>query len=156
MKINIVAVGKIKEKYYTDAISEYVKRLSRFADVRITECAEFPPKTQHISEVEKSCESEGRKICEVLKGFVMLTAIDGELITSKRLAEVFEQKATEGVSEISIVIGGSNGVSPEVADRADMKVSFGRVTFPHQLMRVIVSEQVYRAFTIINRLPYHK
>jgi Uncharacterized conserved protein len=156
MKVNIVAVGKIKEKYFTDAVAEYVKRISRFAELKVVECAEFPPKTTHAADIAKSCELEGKKITEALKGYVILTAIDGKLVCSEQLAEIISQKATEGISEISIVIGGSNGVSKEIEERADIKISFGRVTYPHQLMRIIVAEQVYRTFAIINKLPYHK
>ena len=101
-------------------------------------------------------EKEGKKLLDNLKGFVVLTAIEGRIVSSEELAALIDAKMTEGVSEITFVIGGSNGVSDEVKRRADVEISFGRVTYPHQLMRVILSEQIYRAFSIINKLPYHK
>lgn len=156
MKVNVVCVGKIKEKYFTDAINEYAKRISRFADFRIIECAEFPVKNQSVSEVLQSVEKEGEKILECVKGYVILTAIDGKTLDSVEISRLMSVKMTEGVSEITFVIGGSNGVSDDVKKRADFKISFGKVTYPHQLMRVILSEQIYRAFSIMNNLPYHK
>lgn len=156
MKVNIAAVGKIKEKYFADAITEYVKRTGRFADVKITECPEYPPKTQSPAEIALSVEKEGKKLLDNLKGFVVLTAIEGRIVSSEELAALIDAKMTEGISEITFVIGGSNGVSDEVKRRTDVEISFGRVTYPHQLMRVILSEQIYRAFSIINKLPYHK
>ena len=101
-------------------------------------------------------EKEGKKLRDNLKGFVVLTAIEGRIVSSEELAALIDAKMTEGVSEITFIIGGSNGVSDEVKRRADVEISFGRVTYPHQLMRVILSEQIYRAFSIINKLPYHK
>lgn len=156
MKVNVVAVGKIKEKYFTDAINEYKKRISRFAEFKIIECAEYPVKNQSPAEVLQSIEKEGEKILECVKGYVILTAIDGKTLDSVEISRLMSVKMTEGVSEITFVIGGSNGVSDAVKERADFKISFGKVTYPHQLMRVILSEQIYRAFSIMNNLPYHK
>lgn len=156
MKVNVVAVGKIKEKYFTDAINEYKKRISRFAEFKIIECAEYPVKNQSPAEVLQSIEKEGKKILECVKGYVILTAIDGKTLDSVEISRLMSVKMTEGVSEITFVIGGSNGVSDAVKERADFKISFGKVTYPHQLMRVILSEQIYRAFSIMNNLPYHK
>ncbi len=156
MKVNVVAVGKIKEKYFTDAINEYKKRISRFAEFKIIECAEYPVKNQSPAEVLQSIEKEGEKILECVKGYVILTAIDGKTLDSVEISRLMSVKMTEGVSEITFVIGGSNGVSDAVKERAGIKISFGKVTYPHQLMRVILSEQIYRAFSIMNNLPYHK
>ena len=156
MKINVVCVGKIKEKYFTDAINEYAKRISRFAEFKVIECAEFPVKNQSAAEVLQSVEKEGEKILECVKGYVILTVIDGKMLDSVEISRLMSVKMTEGVSEITFVIGGSNGVSDKVKNRADFKISFGKATYPHQLMRVILSEQIYRAFSIMNNLPYHK
>ncbi|MEG2456854.1 MAG: 23S rRNA (pseudouridine(1915)-N(3))-methyltransferase RlmH [Clostridia bacterium] len=156
MKVNLIAVGKIKENFYQEAISEYKKRLSRFVDLQVVECSEFPPKSQENTEIELSKNREGKKIIEKAKGFIIATAIDGNLVSSEGLANLFSQKMNEGFSEISLIIGGSNGISDEVLLKADCVISFGKVTFPHQLMRVILIEQIYRAFSIINKLPYHK
>ncbi len=156
MKINIVCVGKIKEKYFTDAVAEYAKRLSRFCDFKIIELPEFPPKSQAEAEVRASVDKESAKILEAVGGHVVLTAINGKNLTSPQLAAYIDGRATSGVSEISFVIGGSNGVSPAVEARADMLLSFGLQTYPHQLMRVILAEQIYRAFTITHNMPYHK
>ena len=101
-------------------------------------------------------EKEGEKILECVKGYVILTAIDGKMLDSVEISRLMSVKMTEGVSEITFVIGGSNGVSEKVKSRADFKISFGKATYPHQLMRVILSEQIYRAFSIMNNLPYHK
>ncbi len=156
MRINIIAVGKIKEKYFIDAIEEYAKRISRFAEIQIIECAEFPPKAQSDSAIKLSQTQEGKAILSKMKGFCIATAIDGELVSSEGLAQVVDKKCAEGVSEISFIIGGSNGLSEEVYNKVDKRISFGRVTYPHQLMRVILSEQIYRALAINNNLPYHK
>ena len=145
MKINVVCVGKIKEKYFTDAINEYAKRISRFAEFKVIECAEFPVKNQSAAEVLQSVEKEGEKILECVKGYVILTAIDGKMLDSVEISRLMSVKMTESVS-----------VSDKVKNRADFKISFGKATYPHQLMRVILSEQIYRAFSIMNNLPYHK
>ena len=113
-------------------------------------------KNQSAAEVLQSVEKEGEKILECVKGYVILTAIDGKMLDSVEISRLMSVKMTEGVSEITFVIGGSNGVSDKVKNRADFKMSFGKVTYPHQLMRVILSEQIYRAFSIMNNLPYHK
>ena len=110
MKINVVCVGKIKEKYFTDAINEYAKRISRFAEFKVIECAEFPVKNQSAAEVLQSVEKEGEKILECVKGYVILTAIDGKMLDSVEISRLMSVKMTEGVSEITFVIGGSNGV----------------------------------------------
>lgn len=156
MKINLVCVGKIKEKYFTDAVSEYQKRLSRFADFKIIELPEYPPKTQSKEDISASLSAEGKKMLSELKGYVVATAIDGEMLSSEELAALINKKFSDGYGEITFLIGGSNGTDPEILKKADKRVSFGRVTYPHQLMRVILAEQIYRAVSILNNLPYHK
>lgn len=156
MKVNLVCVGKIKEKYLNDAVNEYIKRLQRFCDFQIAECPEFAVKNQSNAEILIETQKESVKMLENVKGTVVLTAIDGKNISSEELSQYIKDKMVSGCSEISFIIGGSNGVSDDVKKRADLKISFGRVTYPHQLMRVILCEQIYRAFTIINNLPYHK
>jgi 23S rRNA (pseudouridine1915-N3)-methyltransferase len=156
MKINIVAVGKIKESYYRDAIAEYQKRLGRYIDISIVETAELPPKTQNEADIRQSVAEEGKCLLAAAKGAIIVLAIEGDLVTSPQLASYIDQKKTYGVSEISFIIGGSNGVSQDVLNSADKAISFGRVTYPHQLMRVILAEQIYRAISIISKLPYHK
>lgn len=101
MKINVVCVGKIKEKYFTDAINEYAKRISRFAEFKVIECAEFPVKNQSAAEVLQSVEKEGEKILECVKGYVILTAIDGKMLESVEISRLMSVKMTEGVSEIT-------------------------------------------------------
>lgn len=156
MRINIVCVGKIKERYLSDGVKEYAKRLSRYCDFNIIECPEYAVKTQNNADITIEKRRESVKILENVKGYVILTAIEGKNIASEELAELIQHKMNEGVSEITFIIGGSNGVGEEVGARADYKISFGRATYPHQLMRVILAEQIYRAFSIINNLPYHK
>lgn len=156
MKINIVCVGKIKESFYTDAVAEYAKRLSRFCDFRIIELPEFPTKSHSAADVSASVKKESAKIAENLSGYVVLTDLGGKNLSSPELASFIGGKAVDGISEITFIIGGSDGVSDELKKKADFLLSFGRQTFPHQLMRVVLSEQIYRAFTIINNMPYHK
>lgn len=145
MKINIVAVGKLKEKYWVDAINEYSKRLSRFAEITVCEIPEG-----------RSLIEEGKNILKKAVGYIIVTDIEGKALSSTEIADVISNNLIKGVSEFSIIIGSSEGLSDEVKNAADIKISFGKITYPHQLMRVIVFEQVYRAFTIINKLTYHK
>lgn len=145
MKINLVAVGKLKEAYWTDAIKEYTKRIKRYADIYIIELAEG-----------KNLLEEGKEIIKKLVGYVIVTDIGGKLISSTDFADLFATQMVRGNSEFTIVIGSSEGLCEEVKSKADILISFGKVTYPHQLMRVIVSEQIYRAITINNNLTYHK
>ena len=145
MKINVVCVGKIKEKYFTDAINEYAKRISRFAEFKVIECAEFPVKNQSAAEVLQSVEKEGEKILECVKGYVILTAIDGKMLDSVEISRLMSVKMTEGVSEITFVIGGSNGVSDKVKNRfreSDLSPSaYARDFVGADLPRVFDNEQ---------------
>ncbi len=145
IRINIVAVGRMKDSYFEEAVAEYVKRASRFCAVRVIEVADG-----------KSPEKEGEEILQKLSGCVIACDVKGELISSEDLAAMIQKKSNIGKSELTFVIGGSEGLSDEVKKRAEEKISFGRVTYPHRLMRVILCEQIYRAFTIISGTPYHK
>ena len=144
-KIRVVAVGKLKEKYWSEAVKEYEKRISRFAEFTIKEIDE-----------RRTLQEEGKDILQNLKGYVIVCDVGGELITSEGLSETIEKAFLRGNSEVTFVIGSSEGLAEEVKAKADKRVSFGRVTFPHQMMRVILCEQVYRAMTISNGVTYHK
>ena len=152
IKLNIVAVGKLKEKFWSDAIKEYQKRISKYADLTVIECPEGVDEGNSL----RLQKQEEAGILKKLKGYVVLLAIEGDMIKSEDLAELIERESTRGQSEFTFVIGGSRGVSDEVKKRANKLISFGRVTYPHQLMRVILSEQLYRATTIIHKTSYHK
>jgi 23S rRNA (pseudouridine1915-N3)-methyltransferase len=159
MNIKIISVGKLKEKYLKDGIAEYLKRLKPYAKVEIVEVAEErePANASSADELMVK-EKEGERILEKMKAgsYLIALAIDGKQLTSEGLAEKFSQLALEGKSDIAIVIGGSLGLSEEVLEKADFKLSFSRMTFPHQLMRLILMEQIYRAFKINKGEPYHK
>lgn len=159
MKITIVCVGKIKEKFYRDALAEYTKRLSRYCSLSITEVADEKTKEQ-ASDVECAIikDREGERILKSIRedGYVIALAIDGKNLDSVELSKKIENLALTGKSNLYFVIGGSLGLSDEVMKRADYKLSFSRMTFPHQLMRVILLEQIYRSYRIINNEPYHK
>lgn len=157
MNIDIIAVGKIKEKYFTSAIDEYQKRLSRFVKFTIVELPdEKIPDNASEKVCEQILEKEGEKILSKIKdGYVVAMCIEGTEVSSVDLSQIIE-KASFSNSRISFVIGGSLGLSPRVKARADFKMSFGKITLPHQLMRVVLSEQIYRAFKILNNESYHK
>ena len=159
MNIDIVCVGKVKERYLRDAIDEYSKRLSRFAKVDVIEVAD--EKTpEHASDTLNAQikEKEGERILKHLRdgAFVVALAIEGDQLTSEQLAARIAQWGLHGVSHLQFVIGGSLGLDPRVLRRANMPLSFSKMTFPHQLMRVILLEQIYRAFKINAHEPYHK
>ena len=157
--IRIICVGKIKEKFYRDALAEYTKRLSRYCSLSITEVADEKTKEQ-ASDVECAIikDREGERILKSIRedGYVITLAIDGKNLDSVELSKKIENLALTGKSNLYFVIGGSLGLSDEVMKRADYKLSFSRMTFPHQLMRVILLEQIYRSYRIINHEPYHK
>ena len=159
MKITVLAVGKIKEKYFTGAVEEYAKRLSRFCRLELVEVADekTPDGAGRAQELQIRIK-EGERILQKLPGssFVVALAIDGRMLDSVELSRQMERWNVNGISHITFVIGGSLGLSPQVLERADMKLSFSKMTFPHQLMRVILCEQIYRAYRIINGEPYHK
>ena len=159
MNIDIVCVGKVKERYLRDAIDEYRKRLSRFAKVDVIEVAdEKTPEHASDSLNAQIKEKEGERILKHLRdgAFVVALAIEGDQLTSEQLAARIAQWGLHGVSHLQFVIGGSLGLDPRVLRRANMPLSFSKMTFPHQLMRVILLEQIYRAFKINAHEPYHK
>ena len=159
MKIKIVTVGKLKEKYLKDGIAEYSKRISRFAAVEMIELAdEKTPDRASDSENEKILNLEGNRILSKIgdREFVVVLAIEGKTLSSEEFSKQLEQASINGSSTLTFVIGGSLGLSKEVKKRANLSVSFGRLTLPHQLMRLVLIEQIYRAFTIQQGSPYHK
>ena len=159
MRINIVCVGKIKEKYLKLGIDEFKKRLSKYCKVEIIELEdEKAPENLSDKEMLMIKEKEGKKILSKIKdnSYVIALAIDGKNLSSEELAETINKLGVRGISNITFVIGGSLGLSDEVLSRADYKLSFSKMTFPHQLMRLILLEQVYRAYRINNGEPYHK
>ena len=159
MKIKIVTVGKLKEKYLKDGIAEYSKRISRFAAVEMIELAdEKTPDRASDSENEKILNLEGNRILSKIgdREFVVVMAIEGKILSSEEFSKQLEQASINGYSTLTFVIGGSLGLSPQVKNRANLSLSFGRLTLPHQLMRLVLVEQIYRAFTIQQGSPYHK
>lgn len=159
MHIQIITVGKLKEKYLTSGIAEYAKRLGPYVKLQLVEVAdEKAPETMSAAEEAQVRDKEGERLLAHIKpeAHVIALAIDGELWSSEQLASQMDKLATYGSSQMAFVIGGSNGLSPAVLRRAQQKLSFGRMTFPHQLMRLILVEQVYRAVKINRGEPYHK
>lgn len=158
MKISVICVGKIKEKYFIDAINEYVKRLSKYINLNIIEVNdEKCPESLSEAEEENVKIAEGSRILNKIKdGYVVALAIDGKQMKSEELSAFISDKMVRGVSHIYFIIGGSLGLSNEVLNTADFKLSFSKMTFPHQLMRVVLLEQIYRAERIMKNEPYHK
>ncbi|OIK15041.1 23S rRNA (pseudouridine(1915)-N(3))-methyltransferase RlmH [Bacillus sp. MUM 13] len=159
MNISIVTVGKLKEKYLKQGIDEYLKRLSAYAKVEIIELPdEKAPETLSEVEMEQIKEKEGERILQKISSdaHVIALAIQGKMKSSEDLAETLDKLATYGKSKVAFVIGGSLGLSKEVLQRADESLSFSKMTFPHQLMRLILVEQIYRAYRINRGEPYHK
>ena len=159
MNINVIGVGKIKEKYLKLGIDEFKKRLSKYCKLDIIELDdEKAPEKLSEKEMIMVKEKEGKKILSKIKdtSYVIALAIDGKNLSSEELADKMSDLAVRGNSNITFVIGGSLGLSDEVLDRADYKLSFSKMTFPHQLMRLILLEQVYRAYRINNNELYHK
>lgn len=159
MKITLITVGKIKEKYFTDAIAEYAKRLSRYCKLDIVEVAdEKTPDGASESLENQIKEKEGERILSKIPdgAYVVALAIEGKQLDSEELADKMEKWNVNGVSHLVFIIGGSLGLTSKVLNRADFKLSFSKMTFPHQLMRVVLLEQVYRSFRIRNNEPYHK
>lgn len=159
MNIEIIVVGKLKEKYLKAGIAEYLKRLDAYANVKVIELADEPTKeNMSAAEEEAVLAKEAERIQAKLDPSrkVIVLAIEGKLISSEELATTLDNYATYGQSKVSFIIGGSLGLHPSIKDQADMSISFGRITLPHQLMRLVLVEQVYRAFRIINGHAYHK
>jgi 23S rRNA (pseudouridine1915-N3)-methyltransferase len=159
MKITLLTVGKIKEKYFTGAINEYSKRLSRYCKLEIIEVAdEKTPDNASDAQENQIRKKEAERLLKYIPdtSYVIALAIDGNLLDSIELSKKIEQLGVIGTSHIVLIIGGSLGLDSEILTRADYKLSFSKMTFPHQLMRVILLEQIYRAYRIMNHEPYHK
>ena len=159
MRITVVCVGKLKESFYREAVDEYVKRLGRYCKPEIIEVPdEKTPEGAGPAVEEQIKAKEGKRILEKLQedAYVCTLEIGGRKLSSEGLAEWLEKLTIGGTSHIVFVIGGSLGLHKDVCNRADMSLSFSDMTFPHQLMRVILTEQIYRAFRIISGEPYHK
>lgn len=159
MKITIIVVGKLKEKYLQMGIAEYTKRLSRYCKLEIIEVSdEKAPENLSSAQEEEVKQKEGQKILNNIKSdaYVMALAIQAKQYASEEMASKLETLGLQGKSHVIFIIGGSIGLSKEVLDRADEHISFSKMTFPHQLMRLVLLEQVYRWFRIIKNEPYHK
>ena len=159
MKITLITVGKIKEKYLKDAIAEYSKRLSRYCKLEIVEVADEKTPDNASDTVEDAIrDKEGERILKYIKedAYVITLEIAGKMLTSEEMAEKIEKLGVQGTSHIIFIIGGSIGLGREILKRSDYALSFSKMTFPHQLMRVILLEQIYRSYRIKNHEPYHK
>lgn len=159
MKITVICVGKVKEGFYREAVAEYAKRLSRYCKLEMIEVAdEKTPEGAGAAVMEQIKEKEAGRILDKLRdgAFVCTLEIGGKRFSSEEFAGWMEKLAVNGTSHIAFVIGGSLGLHESVRKRSDMALSFSDMTFPHQLMRVILTEQIYRAFCINNGTPYHK
>ena len=159
MKITVIAVGKIKEKYLKDALAEYSKRLSRYCKLEIIEVADEKTPDQASEAAEDLIRAkEGERLLKHIRDdmFVITLEIGGKMLTSEEFADKIETLGVQGKSSIAFVIGGSIGLGKEVLKRSDFALSFSKMTFPHQLMRVVLLEQVYRGYRIMNGEPYHK
>jgi len=159
MKITVIAVGKLKEKYFTLAIDEYAKRLTRYCKLEIIELQDekTPDHSSEATNLQIKAK-EGDRILASIKedAYVIALAIEGKMLDSVELSEKIENLGVNGISHIVFVIGGSLGLDDKVLARADYELSFSKMTFPHQMMRVILLEQVYRAYRIVGNEPYHK
>lgn len=152
MKINLIAIGKVKESYIVEGVKEYMKRISRFAEFNLIELPDAPQgKTP-----EEQSDIEGKRLLEKAKGVIIILDGKGKNLSSEGLASYLDKKCTEGNGEFSFLIGGSHGHSAETKSKADLLLSFGAMTFPHQLFRLMLTEQIYRSLTINANLPYHK
>ena len=159
MKITLIVVGKIKEKYFTDAIKEYAKRLTRYCKLEIVELEDekTPDRASEAEEVQIK-KKEGERILKAVKDgtYTIALAIEGKKMTSEQFAKKIETLGIQGKSQINFVIGGSLGLDERVLKNAEEKISFSDMTFPHQLMRVILLEQIYRGYRLIDNEPNHK
>ena len=159
MKITVLCVGKIKEQFYRDALSEYLKRMSKYANVSVVEVADEKTPEQASDEMMRQIkDKEGKRILEKWddSAYSFVLAINGKQFSSEDFAEKINELGVYGTSHIQFVIGGSLGLSDEVLKKANHLLSFSKMTFPHQLMRVVLMEQIYRAYRIIRNEPYHK
>ncbi|MHC5372862.1 23S rRNA (pseudouridine(1915)-N(3))-methyltransferase RlmH [Enterococcus sp. LJL120] len=159
MQIKIVTVGKLKEKYLIEGIKEYTKRLSKYSKIEILEVPdEKAPENLSAAEMLQVKEKEGQRILAKVKDseYVFALAINGQNPTSETFAKQIENLGIQGKSQLTFIIGGSLGLSAEVLNRSNSQISFGKMTYPHQLMRLILVEQIYRGFRIMKGEPYHK
>lgn len=159
MKITVLTVGKIKEKYLKDAVAEYSKRLSKYCKLEIIEVADEKTPDQASETVEEQIRGkEGERLMKYIRddAYVITLEIHGRQLTSEELADKIDKLGISGISHIIFVIGGSIGLGKTVMERSDYALSFSKMTFPHQLMRVILLEQIYRSYRIIQKEPYHK
>ncbi len=159
MKITVIGVGRLKEKYWRDAVNEYSKRLSKYVKLEIIEIPdEKAPETLSTAEEDIVKKNEGERILKSIKdgAYVIALAIDGKAMSSEELSEFLNERMVRGTGHIVFVIGGLLGLSDDVLKRADYKLSFSKMTFQHQMMRVILLEQFYRAIKIMRNEPYHK
>jgi len=159
MRVNVLCVGKLKEKFYAEACAEFKKRISRYADMDIIEVNdEKAPEQLSAALMEQVKDAEGKRLLEktVQGEYIIAMDLKGKELTSPELSELMEEVMNGGKSRISFVIGGSLGLSDEVLKRADKRISFGKPTFSHQIFRIMLLEQIYRAFKIMRGEPYHK
>ncbi len=156
MNINIISVGKIKEKYIKAGIDEFLKRISAYSSVKVTEIPAQELNT--YTSTEKILEKEAEKIFNNIKQNTYVIVLDrkGEKLSSEKFAQKLKEIFLQGINRIAFIIGSSEGLADEIKKRADLSLSFSEMTFPHQLMRLILIEQVYRAFKILQNEPYHK
>ena len=159
MNINIITVGKIKEKYLLLGIEEYKKRLSKYTKLTMIEVSdEKAPENLSLEDMKRVKKLEGEKILSKLKAntYLVALAIDGKQLSSEEFSKKMDKLMVDGISDITFVIGGSLGLSDEVIDKSDFKLSFSKMSFPHQVMKMILLEQIYRGFRISKGEPYHK
>ena len=159
LKIDMIVLGKIKEKYLNEAIDEYRKRISRFASLNVIELKDRDkPDRLSDAELEKIVDEESEEILARVDetSYIITLEIEGKLLTSEEFADAIKDAGVNGYSKITLIIGGSNGFNKKVSDKADLKLSFGRMTMNHKLMRVVLFEQIFRCFKIINGEAYHK
>lgn len=159
LSVNLICIGKLKEKYWTEAVKEYSKRLSAFCKFSITELSEYRTVAEpNVKQIETVIKEEGKSIITRLRpnSLVIGMCIEGKIISSEELSELMDSAPLRGKSSVDLIIGGSYGLSDEVKSRCDCRISMGRMTFPHQLARVMLCEQIYRAFQISTGGKYHK
>ena len=155
IKINLLVLGDIKEKYLKEAIAEYSKRIGRFAELKIVELKENAPKNNTSGEILNCLKKDAKELKKYIKGYPICLDVKGKILTSEDFANKIQKIALTS-SEITFIIGASNGIDETIKQLCKEKLSFSAMTFPHQLMRVILLEQIYRSYRIINHEPYHK
>ena len=156
MEFNIVCVGSLKEKYLKEAQLEYIKRISGYSKINVIECKEADYKDLSQENIKLAKKKEADKIKEHLKGYIVALEINGKQFSSEELAKEIKNLEVKGISSLTLIIGGSYGIFEELSNNANLKLSFGKFTLPHQIMRIVLLEQIYRSLTIINNKTYHK